>query len=251
MPPKVKKKLISGFCANGQHEGTKPVSFNGAPMRSCDLWENCGCTCHGKITEMYQLAGMDREPPEQSVDYLAAMRAQRAEFAMPSLYDMPPDTPLSTPDGTGTPPDVERVVATPERAAYGTNEPPPHGTVEPTFDPTPTGRRARGQLEFDVLKICDEFSRDVYEWEHCTPKLVAERIGHMYATEPPSTGAINAVWDRWEKLGFAKQDKKPSRFVCFEMDGSLVTLQMLKAKVRSDKKRLRADQRRGVRTPPR
>lgn len=253
MPPKKKAdgklKYVTGFCANKQCEGTKPKSPSGAPMRTCEFWETCPCKCHAQITEMYELTGMDRESPEQSAEYLEWVRVQRHQFVMPSPFDVDPVAGLSSSDGTDTPLGDEGPVATP----YGTPATPlstgARHPVEPVFAPTPTGRRARGQLEYDVLQICDEYSRDVYEWEYCTPKLVAERIGKMNEAEPPSTGAINAVWDRWEKLGFAKQDKKPSRFVCFEVDGSIRTLEKMKVEVKRNKKRVQAEIRRGIPRP--
>lgn len=248
MPPRKKPgkdRYQSGFCAAGSHEGTKPVSYSGRPMKTCDFWQTCPCKCHEDITKMYELTDMDREPPEQSAEYQAFIREQRHQFVMPSFYDSAILDGLSSVDGTDTPPGDEGPATDPARPVTGTPAPP----SEPTFGPTPTGRRARGQLEYDVLKVCADYADNHYEWDICTPKMVAEQIGKMNATEPPSTGAINAVWDRWEKLGFAKQDKKPSRFVGFESAYTAQSLDMLKARVKRDKKRGQAEIKRGSLRP--
>lgn len=244
-----KLKHPTGFCANKQCEGTKPKSSSGKPMRTCQFWETCPCKCHAQITEMYELTGMDREPPEQTAEYLAWVREQRHQFVMPSPSFGTPVDGLSSSDDTDTPLTDERTVATPLRDAatpLSTVAPVP---AQPVFTPTPTGRRARGQLEYDVLQICDEFSRNVYEWDFCTPKLVAERIGKMNDTEPPSTGAINAVWDRWEKLEFAKQGKKPSHFIAFTVYGTVQCLDGMKTQAKRNKRRTQADIKRGVLRP--
>lgn len=254
-----RSKYVTGFCAtinipeqSQGHEGTSPKSWSGKPMRTCTDFQNCPCECHYQIDQMYAMIDAPRPEPEQSPAYLEFVREQLAAFDNTVVWESPVVAPLSTPDGTDTPPDDERPVATPSRPALPPlSTDPYHGTARPGFIGTPTGRRARGELEFDVLFVCDEFMRDVYEWEHCLPKLVAERIAIMNQTEPPSTGAINAVWDRWEKMGFAKQEKRPSRFVGFIVDGSHRTLVMMKNEAKSKKRRAQAEQRRGTLRPRR
>lgn len=248
MPPKVKKKIKTGFCANKQCEGTKPVSPSGAPMKVCDAWEDCACDCHEMVTQMYKMADLPREEPQQSAEYLAAVSARHmatARMLAEVQADMMARAPLSRFGGIMAPPPDEGTLSDAVDTTAGTLETGYHGTVTPRFVTTPTGRRARGQLEYDVLTVCGEFSRDVYEWDLCTPKLVAERIGKMHDTEPPSTGAINAVWDRWEKIGFAQQGRKPSHFIMFEIDDSLQTLAMLKDRIKRDKKRSQTEAKRG------
>lgn len=236
-----KDKYQTGFCANKQCEGTKPKSHSGKPLKTCEFWETCPCSCHELITQMYQITGMDREPPEQSEEYLAWVRAERAQFVMPSVWDTDPVDGLSSFDGTDTLPDDEGPVAVPVRAGNGASGAAP----QPVFAPTPTGRRARGQLEYDVLTVCTDFAANVFDWEICTPKAVSEEIGKRYAIEPPSTGAVNAVWDRWEKLDFAVQDKKPSRFIKFTGEHTVQHLELIKARVKREKKRGQAEAKRG------
>jgi hypothetical protein len=45
-----------------------------------------------------------------------------------------------------------------------------------------------------------------------TPKVVAEYIVTKYKVPTPSSGAIQAVWIRWDKLGIGKELKKPVRW---------------------------------------
>lgn len=240
-----KKSLISGFCANGWHEGTKPKSKKGQPFAICKCWQTCTCECHSKITDMYESLGLPREEAMQNPEYLEVVRAERAQFVMPdpvlARYDG-----LSN-DGGGFPHDGDEEPATGlEPGTLGTLDDTPPVPVAPRFAPTPTGRRARGQLEADVLKVCQEFVDEVYDWEICTPKLVAEQIGKRYTIEPPSTGAVDAVWNRWETLEFAKRDHKPSRFVGFTGESSFVHLESIKLAKKRAKKRGIAEQRRGI-----
>lgn len=249
---KGRNKFVTGFCSIGSHEGTRPFSASGEPMKVCSFYDTCPCTCHMEIDQMYEMAGLPRDEPEQTPEYRAKLDRIELEttLMLESVYRDRWGVPsLSSTNGTHAHPDDERMATGTPSASAGPLSTDDHGTVEPRFTSTPTGRRARGQLEFDVLKICDEYTRDVYEWDYCTPKLVAEAIGKMHATEPPSTGAINAVWDRWERLGFAVQDKKPSRFVRFEVNSNLQTLEMLKAKAKRDKRRVQADVKRGSLRP--
>lgn len=166
---------------------------------------------------------------------------------MPGDPDPMAGEPLFNPGDTDTPSDIEQPVATPPSAGNGTLSTGPHGTVEPLFDRTPTGRKARGQLEYEVLAVCQDYSNDVFEWIECTPKMVSIEIGKRNAAEQPSTGAIVEVWKRWERLEFAVWDKNPIRFSHFEVDGSLATLTMIKAKMKRDRKRTRSNLKRGIR----
>jgi hypothetical protein len=245
-----KKKLISGFCANGHHEGTKPKSKKtGLPFPICTCWTTCTCDCHEKVTAMYESLGLPREEAMQNPEYSEWARAERSRFVMPDpVYARIPVH--SNIDGVMVHPSNEDPHTGQQDSVLGTLADAAPMPVAPSFGPTPTGRRARGQLEADVLKVCQEFSDGVYEWELCTPKLVSETIGKMYAVEPPSTGAIDAVWNRWEALEFAKRDRKPSHFVGFIGESSFIYLQSLKVQKKRAKKRQIAEQRRGIPRPP-
>lgn len=234
-------KHPTGFCspynpveAQG-HEGTRPKSAAGAPLRVCDFFDTCPCSCHYEVDQMYAMLDMPREEPEQSPEYLALSARRSTEFRLmlDALYGIPAiDGPLSIPDGVDTPDGDERPVAANVEPLAGVS---PQG-LKPVFAATPTGKRPKGELEYDVLTICNEFVNGVYDWPMCTPKLVSEAIGKMHAVEPPSTGAVNAVWDRWEKLGFAEQAKKPNHFLKFSSDSSVVALDAAKKRAKRDKK---------------
>jgi hypothetical protein len=198
---------------------------------------------------MYTSLGLPREEAMQNPEYSEWARAERAKFVMPDpvIGVLPVHSNI---DGGMVHPDHEGPYTGQVDGvldALGDAAPAP---ALPSFGPTPTGRRARGQLEVDVLKVCQDFVDNVYEWELCTPKLVSETIGKMYAVEPPSTGAIDAVWNRWEALDFAKRDHKPSHFVGFTGDSTFVHLQTLKVSKKRAKKRMVAEQRRGIPRPP-
>lgn len=247
---KNRNKYPTGFCnpyqpLSGQsHEGDK------VNRRVCDFWDSCPCYCHYMIDQMYEMAGLPREPAEQGAEYLAKRDHARLEtdLMLESITrNLRQSTILSNDIDTFPRVDIEGTAAGQLDSAHGTLDQP----LRPQFAPTPTGRRARGQLEYDVLEVCNDFASGVYDWEYCTPKLVAEQIGKKYAVEPPSTGAINAVWDRWEKIEFAVQDKKPSRFVKFTGKSTPEDLELLKGRMKRQKKRTVAEQRRGIPRPVR
>lgn len=245
----MKKKILSGFCANGQHEGTKPSGKSGMPFPVCTCWTTCDCDCHTRITEMYESLGLPREEAMQNPEYSAYAKTQRDKFVMPDPVIVALDG-LSNVGGGILPPVPEDAPTVPENGTLDPLGEPAPAPVVPRFAPTPTGRRARGQLEYDVLTVCIEYSNEEYDWELCTPKLVSERIGKKYAIEPPSTGAIDAVWNRWEALEFAVRDHKPSRFVRFRMTASVEVLERIKSEKKRAKKRQIAEQRRGIPRPP-
>lgn len=250
-----RNKYPTGFCSSyipldaQGHEGTKPVNRMGNPIKICPFPDTCPCTCHQEVDNMYAMAGLPRPELEQTHEYLESLRSQTHSEFVQDVVETVESSALSNAGGTDTHRDNEGTYAGQQGSVRGTLGAAQRGTR--AFNPTPTGRRARGQLEYDVLTVCQEFARDIYEWIDCTPKLVAERIGIMNATEPPSTGAINAVWDRWEKLGFAEQAKKPSRFVKFSGSGTAQELDALKLQVKRDARRTRAEARRGSLRPKR
>lgn len=119
-------------------------------------------------------------------------------------------------------------------------------TIRPEFDPTPTGRTARGQLEYWVKEQCDIWLVEEYKFP-CTLNWLAEQIAHDQAIDPPSVGAVDAVLKRWEKLGFAVLAKKPNRFVEYTPDGIKLGLEGLKLRAKRARRQQVANQRRGLR----
>jgi hypothetical protein len=104
-------------------------------------------------------------------------------------------------------------------------------TVARPFLPTQTGRSSRGELEAWVKEVCDAWLID-QNGNPCTPVYVAEEIGHKYGIRNPSTGAIDAVWRRWIRIGFAVIDSKPNRFTAYTEAGIKYTLEGLKERAR-------------------
>lgn len=249
-----RSKCHTGFCTphnpleSQAHEGTKPVSASGVPMMVCPHYDTCPCYCHYEVDQMFELAGLPREPVEQSPEYVALVDA-RARETRAMLDELATARLVPAPLSNVGVPDARRADegTSPGQRDAATGTPAP--VLQPVFAPTPTGRRARGQLEYDVLKVCADYDAGVYDWTICTPKLVAESIGKMNGTEPPSTGAINAVWDRWEKLDFAKQDKKPSRFVGFTGEHTAIALEAAKGRAKRAKKRGESEAKRGSLRP--
>lgn len=101
--------------------------------------------------------------------------------------------------------------------------------VSRSFGPTPTGRAARGELESWVLTTCQEWVAEQYA-EMATPANIAQEIGRREGINPPSVGAIGAVFDRWAAIGFAVCDRKPVRFIKFTEEGERLGLYVLKEK---------------------
>jgi len=229
---KGKRKFRTGQCMAGWHEGTKARDSKGNPAPTCRDFEHCPCPCHAEIDEIFRIAKLDRVLQENS-EY----RLPRRTYWMPGDDTDDVDAPFIT-GGT--------------LASESTSEPRAERltpVTTPSNDRTPTGRRHKGDLEIQVLLVCYEWTGDKYEWEQCTPKLVAEAIGRIHAVEPPSTGAVQAVWDRWVRLSFATYDKKPVRFGKFLVDDpSLATLDKIKLVDKQSRRRARSAERRGYRT---
>ncbi len=223
------KPIISGFCGNGHHEGLSPVNYQGKPLPTC-VWLPCRCQCHKKLDEMFELAGQERVGRLPNPKYIP----ERSPFVMPEQT-------LST--GTITSSNIDHTDAPlgPQIATAGVLD----RLAGRSFGLTPSGIRARGQLEYEVLAVCRAFDNKVYDWDMCVTKNVAEAIDKA---DPPSSGAIQAVWERWARIGFATYAKKPLRFYCFnDNSGTAEELDLYKLNVKKKKARSKAEARRGIR----
>lgn len=239
---KGRAKYPTGFCsphipleAQG-HEGTSPKSSSGTPIRICDFYDTCPCTCHQEIDQMYEMVGSPRPPAEQSKEYRALVekRGHETDKMLEDVYrERYASRALSSPDGASVGFSVEGIVPDATRGDSAA----PMALPAPAFAPTPSGRRARGQLEYNVLAVCADYAKGVYDWTECLPKLVSEEIGKREQSENPSTGAIDAVWDRWALMEFAERAKKPSRFVRFTGAHTPTDLDLAKAKAKREKRR--------------
>lgn len=208
---KGRNKFLTGYCNEigkpAQHEGTKPTS-HGKPLPTCPSWQICPCECHRSVDLLFEATGLERrEMP--NVEY----NPPTSEFLMPIIDDPIGLNDASTSDDIDTPPDIERPPTTPPRIAQ----------TPLAQRRTETGRAARGGLEAQVWDACRSIEENIL-----TPKVVGEWIAEKYHIPTPSSGAINAVWDRWEKLGFCKQGKKPNRFVEFTAEGTWEELARIK-----------------------
>lgn len=225
-------KYKTGWCNVGQCEGTKKKSTSGKPLHICTDFETCPCECHKRITEMYELTGLPRPVPEQSPERMEYINQGQLEMSL-MLSDVRRMTALSTPNGPTTHPDRERPVGDDGDPATATIPP-----ARPTFTPTPTGIRPKGQLEYDVLQVCVDFHNEVYEESMlCTPKMISHEIAKRNTSEPPSTGAVNAVLERWNSLEFIAFYKKPTRFESFLGHEDDVTLEQMQASLAEYKSR--------------
>lgn len=203
-----KAKYLTGFCGVGLHEGMKPRSKGGTPMKVCDYWIDCGCKCHADITKMHTLTETERVP-HQNPDY----STPHSPYVMPR-----PDEVMA------------KTVEPEEKAPIIRN---PLEAPAKRFDATPTGKRARGELEDEVLAVCGSFVRGELPYEVLLPKDIANEIDKF---NPPSVGAIGAVFERWVLIGFAKIEKKPVQFVSFTLEGMMHGLDYLKAKHKREAK---------------
>lgn len=232
---KGRNKYCSGFCNNygkpAQCEGTKPRNTLNHALKTCPMWMVCPCECHHRVDEMFAMTGQERVPiPNPEYD------PPLSEFLMPYVPDTLPDHDAVNGSGVTTPPNLEH---------------PLDGHTAPAADAlastrTPTGRAARGGLEAQVWEACTEWRKGALD-VLCTPKMIADFIAERYKIPTPSSGAINAVWDRWTKIGFAQQAKKPNRFLGFTGEGSWEELLRIKARTKISKRSADSMARRGFR----
>lgn len=224
-----KRGYITGFCGTGSHEGSTPVGKSGTPMRTCEFYEECSCKCHVEISQMFETAGMPR-------------------LLMPNPQYAKPVSPFLMPD----PDDVERMRAEARGSShqgpmFNTNEPLSVNALK--FEETATGRRAKGQLEYEVLSICSSYLKGEYDdIEELTPVVIARLVDDR---NPPSVGAVGAIFDRWEKLGFAVIERKPIRFISYTIEGMQVGLDNMKVAAKRREKLKLGEESRRVTTKPR
>jgi len=217
------KKTRTGFCSAGLCEGTKPRSPSDKPLKTCEFWQDCACKCHVELTAMFEMTGNERVTV-----YNSEYKPEKSPFLMPSISVAP-----SHEESAGSP---ESIPVSDDMSGLS-------GNVQSEFKSTPSGRKARGELEHAVLQVVERWlapDSDI-TWEFCTPVLVAQAIDE---DRPPSTGAINAIFARWERMGFAEINKKPIRLVELKRHTSLSEL---KNRIRHERIKAASRQRRGVR----
>lgn len=208
-------KFKTGFCAVGSCEGVKINDAAGKVMKTCANWKNCSCECHVSYDQMFSMTQKERVPVDNS-GYVTP----KSPYSMPSLEERVMMHAESK--KTSAPPVV--VIASPAPDLVPV-------TIQRMFQPTPTGRSARGELESWVKRVCDEFLVEQYD-RPCSPAFVSESIEKNEGVKAPSVGAVNAVFERWIKLGFAVIEKKPTRFVAYTEDGVKLGLDALKLRAK-------------------
>lgn len=205
---KGRNKMLTGYCGNGQCEGTKPVNHLGEPLPVCHFWEKCPCLCHYRLDELFKMTGQERRyvPNDKYIP-------KKSTFVMPEPADLDPLGGPVGDDGPVAPVTVQEPVAANVAAP-----------VTPLVERRgPSGRSSPGGLEARVWAACRELSGDI------TPKAVSEFIADRWSIPLPSAGAIREVFIRWDKLGYATWAKKPIRFTGFKGEGSWEELARIKA----------------------
>lgn len=88
--------------------------------------------------------------------------------------------------------------------------------------------RPRGWLSDAVKEVCDDFISgkiSLPEGKTLTPHYVATFVATQEKLDaPPSTGAVSAVFKRWDEYGFALFHKKPFAFKDYSAKGKKVGL---------------------------
>lgn len=216
---------VTGFCAIKHCEGTKPKGIlSGTPMKTCMRGSEmtsgapavCKCACHVKIDKMYEMLDMVRVVT-QNPDYKPVERT----WVMPTTEERMLQRESSNPS---KPAPVVMPSIMPDVL-------PP--TVVVTRNESASGHRVKGALEDEVKQVTDLWVA-LKPKDPCTPAWVAEKIN---AENPPSTGAISAVFDRWAEYGFASTEKKPTRFTGYTEAGVKKGLYVLKAEFKDKKRR--------------
>ena len=126
---------------------------------------------------------------------------------------------------------------------------------EANAEPEKKERRPRGWLEHDVKQITDKFvtgeivlegkpAKDGEEAKSETLYLTPHRVARLVKDldgleEAPSTGAVAAVFARWEKLGFALFRLKPYAFLDYTDEAKDKGLTAMKEAASDSKKAAR------------
>jgi hypothetical protein len=225
-------KYKTGFCSNGFCEGVSVKSpRTGKPMKHCEAWQTCGCQCHVGVDKLFIMTKMPRVHQDMS-----GYSPPHSPYKMPTAEEralLHAAAKSSTPD---------KPVVVIESPAPGLVPP----TIQREFKETPTGRAGRGQLEYRVKEFCDEYLVATLDLA-CTPKAVAEGIAKKYGIEPPSQGAVDAVFKRWVALDFAMVASKPTRFIGYTPEGAKLGLEAMKVQAKQRAKSKEAESARTLR----
>lgn len=224
--------LVTGFCDSGWHEGTKATDWRGRPAGTCKFFQTCPCECHNEIGKLFELTGTERILVDSS-GYVPDLGG----FVMPDVGMDDPSFIRADSDPASGLQEARDSTASGLESVAGTPAP-------ARFAPTPTGRAARGQLEWWVHEQVRIWTVEGYDFA-CTPVWISKEIGRDQGIDPPSVGAISAVFERWSNLGFAIIEKKPTRFAGLTEDGKTKGLDRMKAEAKRREKMHKAEMKRG------
>lgn len=128
------------------------------------------------------------------------------------------------------------------RAEAASTEPVAEAVAE---DKPKRERAARTDLEPEVKAVTDDFVTGkitLAEGESLTPHRIAKEVQQRRGAEKaPSTGAVSAVLDRWEGIGFATLSPKPKAFGDYTDAGREKGLSALKAEASAARKAAKAE----------
>lgn len=185
--------FVTGHCAVGACYGSKKVSASGARFKACQ-WKYeyrgklivCTHECHSQFEEMLAMMAEMNGGDASALGILGPTGEPLT--AVVRIDDTPRSVPLSL-----RPLDLE---------------------TTRSFQPTPSGRAARGELEEKVRAVLAEYFEKFPDG--LTPKIVGLLVDK---DSPPSEGAIHSVMMRWVDKGLATIERKPFRFGTFTEAG--------------------------------
>lgn len=196
-PQMVQGVYRTGFCNDGLHEGTQPVTASGKGRKVCTLVKVCQCECHKELDAMFAAAEMERVV-QQNPKY----EPYQQTYVMP----------------TGEELQAQRVERRPP--------------VQRDLDQPYEERAGRGQLEHFAHRVCMEWFNDPERNEDMTTARVGELIQEITGTETrPSSGAVHSIFVRWQKCGWATIGAKPVRFCGPTPEGLVQGLDKMRKKV--------------------
>lgn len=80
-------------------------------------------------------------------------------------------------------------------------------------------RRSRGLLELDIEGVCQAFANkeiELPEGKFLTPYIAGKTLKEIdVLDEAPSSGAVAAIFERWERDGKAVFRRNPHAFLAF------------------------------------
>lgn len=98
-------------------------------------------------------------------------------------------------------------------------------------------------LQNEVLTIVEQITTGEIELpagKHATPHIVSKIVATRVGGDAPSTGAVAAVFIRWQKLGFILVNEKPFAFKAFSAAGKKLGLQGMKDELKAKRSKERA-----------